>query len=50
MVTEIFEFKEFFNEFSTVLLDYKFSITNKDSELCFLYLNLITDYSSLWEK
>merc|ERR1739842_10538 len=38
LVTEIFEFKDFFNTFSTVLLDYNFSITNKDSEQYFLYL------------
>ena len=37
VVTEILEFKDFFNPFSTVILNLNFSITNKDSELCFLW-------------
>ena len=47
LVTEISEFKEFLNSFSTDYLSLNFSITNKDSEICFLYPNIITDYSSL---
>ena len=50
LVTEILEFKEFVNLFSADHLSLNLSITNKDSELCFLYLKIITDYSSLEEK
>ena len=38
---------EFVNPFSNVLLNSNFSVINKDSELCFLYLKLITESSSL---
>ena len=47
LLTEILDFKGFFNSFSIDYLGLNFSITIKDSELCFLYLNIITDYSSL---
>ena len=47
LVTEILEFKEFVNLFSTDYLSLNFSSTNKDSELRFLYLKIVTDYSSI---
>ena len=43
----LLELKEFVNSFSTDYLSFNFFITNKDSELCFLYPKIFTDYSYL---